>query len=160
MDILDEYRNHKNEYRINRALLWDFDYDNFDWQRLKATVIRRVIERGRKEDYFAAFDLYGGREGFREGIKEVSSLSDKDMNFVCIIFDLKKEELTCYKKRWQGKSCLNNGLWNHKRCLTSKKCDATNKNCRSKNFTITERVAGETLHVRLQISRRHGTFFI
>ena len=106
MDILDEYRNHKNEYRINRALLWDFDYDNFDWQRLKATVIRRVIERGRKEDYFAAFDLYGGREGFREGIKEVSYLSDKDMNFVCIIFDLKKEELTCYKKKMARQKLL------------------------------------------------------
>ena len=50
-------------------------------------------------DYFAAFDLYGGIEGFREIIKEVPTLSAQDMNFVCTAFGLKKEELRCYTRR-------------------------------------------------------------
>lgn len=51
------------------------------------------------EDYFAAFDLYGGMEGFRGILREVATLPERDMNFVCKVFDLKKEELRCYTRR-------------------------------------------------------------
>ena len=72
---------------------------HFDWQQARSIVVQRVIERGCAEDYFAAFDLYGGIAGFREILREVSTLSDKDMNFVCTFFNLKKEELRCYTRR-------------------------------------------------------------
>ena len=66
-----------------------------------------VIERGWLKDFYAAFNLYGGISGFREIIKEVPSLSPRDMNFVCVIFNLKKEELRCYTRKLSREQLLN-----------------------------------------------------
>ena len=82
--------------RINTALLWDQDLSRFDWWEGRRLVVQRVIERGRPEDFCAAFRLYGGIEGFRDIAKEVPYLSPIDMNFVCVYFHLQKEELKCY----------------------------------------------------------------
>ena len=46
-------------------------------------------------------------EGFREIIKEVPSLSPRDMNFVCVVFNLKKEELKCYTRKLLRDRLLN-----------------------------------------------------
>lgn len=81
---------------VNRALLWDQDLSQFDWQECRVLVVQRVIERGRPEDFCAAFHLYGSIEGFRRIAKEVPYLSPIDMNFVCVYFHLQKEELKCY----------------------------------------------------------------
>lgn len=99
MTIFDDYAGHKGRYTISPTLLWEYDLTHFDWQRSRKIVVQRVIERGWLRDYFAAFDLYGGIEGFREIIKEVPTLSAQDMNFVCTAFSLKKEELRCYSRR-------------------------------------------------------------
>ena len=83
---------------INPALLWDQDISTFDWWEGRKLVVQRVIERGRPEDFCAAFNMYGGIEGFREIIKTLPYLSDKDINFVCTFFDFKKEDLKCYTR--------------------------------------------------------------
>jgi len=94
-----DYIRNKGCCKVSKTLLWDYDLTQFDWQRSRKVVVQRVIERGWLRDYFAAFDLYGGIEGFREIIKEVPTLSAQDMNFVCTAFGLKKEELRCYTRR-------------------------------------------------------------
>ena len=99
MTLFDEYKEYPGEVTISPSLLWEYDLRHFDWQQARSIVVQRVIERGCAEDYFAAFDLYGGIAGFREILREVSTLSDKDMNFVCTFFNLKKEELRCYTRR-------------------------------------------------------------
>ena len=88
-----------NSYICKAKRTPDYDLTQFDWQRSRKVVVQRIIERGWLRDYFAAFDLYGGIEGFREIIKEVPTLSAQDMNFVCTAFGLKKEELRCYTRR-------------------------------------------------------------
>ena len=99
MTIFDDYIRNKGCCKVSKTLLWDYDLTQFDWQRSRKVVVQRIIERGWLRDYFAAFDLYGGIEGFREIIKEVPTLSAQDMNFVCTAFGLKKEELRCYTRR-------------------------------------------------------------
>lgn len=84
---------------LSPLLLWEYDLSNFDWWRSRKIVVQRVIERGWPKDFFAAFDLYGGKEGFCQVVKELPYLSDKDMNFVCAVFGLKKEELKCYTRK-------------------------------------------------------------
>lgn len=37
-------------------------------------------------------------ENFREIIKEVHYLSDRNIAFACTVFDLQKEELRCYRR--------------------------------------------------------------
>lgn len=105
MVLLDKYKS--GGHSINRSLLWEYDIERFDWQKSSTIVVQRVIERGSPEDFYAAFDLYGGIDGFREIIKTIPYLNDIDINFVCLIFNLKREELRCCTKRR-----LNQRPWN------------------------------------------------
>lgn len=90
----------KRQPRITQRLLWEYDLANFDWQYMRALVVERVIERGWDEGYYAMLALYGGIEGIRQIVRdEVLFLSDKDVAFVCTAFNLKKEELKCYRRR-------------------------------------------------------------
>lgn len=97
MVILDKYT--PGGHHLNPALLWEYDLNTFDWQASKALVAQRVVELGRPEDYYAAFDLYGGIDNFREVVKSIPYLNAIDTNFVCLIFNLKKEELKCCTHR-------------------------------------------------------------
>lgn len=90
----------KRHPQIKQSLLWEYDLTNFDWQYMRALVVERVIERGWDEDYYAMFALYGGIENVRSIIQdEVLFLSNKDIAFVCVAFDLKKEDLRCYTRK-------------------------------------------------------------
>lgn len=97
MVILETYQ--PGNHKFNNSLLWEYDASSFDWQKSKVLVAQRVVEMGSPEDFFAAFDLYGGIEGFREIVKLIPSLNDLDIHFVCTFFNLKKEELRCYTKK-------------------------------------------------------------
>ena len=107
MNIFNNYNKHKGEYTISSSLLWEYDLSSFDWFKSRKIVVARVIERGWLKDYFAAFDIYGGISGFREIIKEIPYLSEMDMNFVCVVFALKREELRCYTRKLYRGSLLN-----------------------------------------------------
>ena len=75
-------------------------------QRSKTIVVQRVVELGWPEDFYGAFDLYGGYEGFREIIKTIPHLSDIDINFLCHYFNLQKEELLCYTRKLSRQALL------------------------------------------------------
>lgn len=105
MVILDKYV--PGGHKLNPSLLWEYDLNNFDWDKSKRIVVQRVIELGFPEDYYAAFDKYDGIQGFREIIKTVPYLNPIDTHFVCHYFNLNKEELKCYTKK-QSKQAL----WN------------------------------------------------
>jgi hypothetical protein len=93
---------------IPERLLWDMDLGNFDLQKNKKIVVQRVIEYGLPEDYDTIFSLYGGIQGVREIIKQIHHFRyPQDIAFVCIAFDLKKEELECYKRQQLRKQHLN-----------------------------------------------------
>ena len=103
--IFSDY--HPSGNYINPSLLWEYDMSTFDWQRSKALVAQRVVELGWPEDFYGAFDLYGGFEGFREVIRSIPHLSDIDINFVCHYFNLQKEELLCYTRKQSRQAHLN-----------------------------------------------------
>ncbi|MEA5063075.1 MAG: hypothetical protein VB054_07080 [Petrimonas sp.] len=107
MTIFDEYKDHADQVSISPSLLWEYDLSNFNWLKSRKIVVQRIIERGWLKDFYAAFNLYGGIEGFREIIKEIPSLSEKDMNFVCKAFNLEKEELKCYTRKQLRNRLLN-----------------------------------------------------
>lgn len=98
----------EDRYRgLSPSLLWEYDIDRFDWDKGRAIVAQRVIERGRKADYEAAYQLYGGKEGFREILKEVAYFSPIDFRFVCVYYHLEKEELLCYRRQRLREAHLN-----------------------------------------------------
>lgn len=79
-------------------MLWEFDLEKFDWQKMRNEVVQRVLERGRMDDFYAILNLYGV-EGVKAALREIPYMNDKDMNFACVAFDLRKEELKCYTKK-------------------------------------------------------------
>ena len=94
--------------QISKTLLWDYDLSSFDWTAMRRTVVQRVIERGREEDYLALFSMYGGIEGVRQIVRdEVLWLSPKDMSFAYRIFGLEKENLKCYTRTRSRAKLLN-----------------------------------------------------
>lgn len=106
MTIFDDYKKY-GACSVSPSLLWEYDLSDFDWWKSRKIVVQRILERGWLEDYYAGFNLYGGIEGFREIIKEVPFLSPRDMNFACIVFDLKKEDLKCYTRKLLREQLLN-----------------------------------------------------
>ena len=83
---------------LRPSLLWEYDMSDFDWQAMRDIVVQRVLERGRKDDYYAMLNMYG-LDGVREALRNVPYMNDKDMNFACHTFNLKKEDLKCYKSK-------------------------------------------------------------
>ena len=79
-------------------MLWEFDLEKFDWQQMRNEVVQRVLERGRMDDFYAILNLYG-MEGVKAALREIPYMNDKDMNFACVAFDLRKEELKCYTRK-------------------------------------------------------------
>jgi hypothetical protein len=87
-------------YNIPKRLLWDMDMERFDFQKGRALVAERVAERGKLEDFYALFSLYGGVKKVRDIYKnEVSSLNARALAFICLAFNLKKEEMKCYTQK-------------------------------------------------------------
>lgn len=92
-----EYKKYKSA-TIRESLFWEFNRDEVDMYLMKSTIIQRVIERGRINDFYAILNIYGPKE-VKKTITELSYLSDRDIAFVCAIFQLKKTDLKCYLKK-------------------------------------------------------------
>ncbi len=107
MTIFDDYKKYKDSCSVSPSLLWEYDLSDFDWWKSRKIVVQRILERGWLKDFYAAFNMYGGIEGFREIVKEVPYLSPRDINFVCIAFNLKKEELRCCTRKLSREQLLN-----------------------------------------------------
>lgn len=100
MRFFERYPQEKSRYHISPTLLWEYDYDHFDWMKYRKVVVERVLQMGRLSDWFAAFDLYGGIRGFRKIAKEeVDDLDERTLDFMCLALGLKKEETLCYKSK-------------------------------------------------------------
>ncbi|MDR3220035.1 MAG: hypothetical protein LBU22_13870 [Dysgonamonadaceae bacterium] len=85
---------------IPKRLLWDMDMTKFDFQKGKGIVAERVVERGDVEDFYTMFKVYGGVDNVREIYKnDVGHLSPRALAFICLAFNLKKEEMKCYIRR-------------------------------------------------------------
>lgn len=105
--IFSDWRQKSKGLQVSKSLLWEYDLTRFDWQRFRVIVMHRVVERGTMNDFYAAIRLYGGIAKVREIIKEIPTLSDIDMNFVCSVFGLRKEQLRCYTRRLSRERLLN-----------------------------------------------------
>ena len=93
----EDYHNHRNA-EVRPSLLWEYDLEKFDWQQMRNEVVQRVLERGRMDDFYAILNLYG-LDGVKAALREIPYMNDKDMNFACVAFDLRKEELKCYTRK-------------------------------------------------------------
>ncbi|HFA50799.1 MAG TPA: hypothetical protein ENJ95_17465 [Bacteroidetes bacterium] len=70
----------KENINIRPHLLWEFNLDSFDFERSKAIVIERVIERGDMKDWKEMIRYYG-KDKILAVAKSSKSLSLRDKNF-------------------------------------------------------------------------------
>ena len=90
----EDYHNHPNSV-VRPSLLWEYDLERFNWQQMRDIVVQRVLERGRMDDFYAILNMYG-EDGVKDALRNIPYMNDKDMNFACVTFNLKKEELKCF----------------------------------------------------------------
>lgn len=95
MTIFDEFKTYIGDSSISFSLFEEYDLVHFDWWKSRKIVAQRIIERKSLKDFYTASKLYNNIERFREIIKEMPSFSPQYMNFVCVIFNSKKEKLKC-----------------------------------------------------------------
>ena len=97
--IFSDWKKKSKGIQISKSILWEYDLSDFSWYDMRTIVMKRVIERGWINDFYASIRIYGGIINVKEIIKDIPSLSDKDMTFVCSVFDLEKEDLKCYTRK-------------------------------------------------------------
>lgn len=89
MTVFDDYKKYKDLCSVSPTLLWEYDLLDFDWWKSRKIVVQRILERGWIKDFYAAFNIYGGIEGFREIVKEVHYLSPRDIHVLYLILKRK-----------------------------------------------------------------------
>ncbi|MCC8119022.1 MAG: hypothetical protein LIP09_09815 [Bacteroidales bacterium] len=82
--------------KVSPSLLWEYDYNSFDWKQMQQRVVERVVQRGDYNDWYAILNMYGV-EGVKDSIKKIKNLDSFDANFVSNVFKINKEEMQCYK---------------------------------------------------------------
>jgi hypothetical protein len=55
--FFDDYQSH-SDAKLRGSLLWEYDPEHFDWQAMRNVVVQRVVERGRREDFYAILNLF------------------------------------------------------------------------------------------------------
>ena len=107
--MFDDWESKINgNHHISKHLFWDIDISSIDWQKMKNFVVQRVIERGGMNDFYAMLRIYGGKEVVADIIKGLPVvLSPRDEAFVKAVFNLKKEDLQCYKRKQLRDAYLN-----------------------------------------------------
>ncbi len=97
--LYTDWKEKSKGLKPDKRLLWDVKPCNVDFHEMKKVYVERVIERRNDRNLYAAINFYGGLENFIKIIKEVHYFSERSIAFVCKAFDLKEEELGCYKRR-------------------------------------------------------------
>ncbi|WAC10686.1 DUF6922 domain-containing protein [Dyadobacter pollutisoli] len=65
---------------IPARLLWEFDYDNFNFRKSYKIVIERVLERGNLDNWREMIQYYS-KEQILETIEWSSQLEERDKRF-------------------------------------------------------------------------------
>ena len=95
----NDYHLHKDA-KLRKSLLWEYDTEKIDWRKIRNTIVHRVIERGRPDDFYAILNKYGLKE-VKQAIRQIPQLNKKDLAFVCTIFGMNKSELKCCTTKHQ-----------------------------------------------------------
>ena len=79
-------------------LFWDVAADNVDLEKHRPWLIKRVLEKGRREDWITLRRLYS-TEDLRESFRQLPSLERRATAFARAVLDLEQTELRCSKNR-------------------------------------------------------------
>lgn len=84
---------------LPRRLFWEFRYDDIEWKEEYRTVIARVIERGTPDNWTEIIRFYGEAFVINALKNEIVFLADYAIKDVCAYFQLREEELLCFRRK-------------------------------------------------------------
>jgi hypothetical protein len=79
-------------------LFWDVDTEKIDLDKSRGLIVERVLEYGNMKDW-ELLQLHYGLEEIKNLAKNIKSLDEVTLSFLCNIFELKKEDFKCYIHR-------------------------------------------------------------
>lgn len=102
--------NIKNEtvlYGLSNTLFWDTDISTLDAQKHALTIVERVLTRGTWDEFKLTLKFYG-KTKVAKLVSQIRYLDDIVLEFCVTYFNLKKNDLECYKNKQ-----LNGAHWNY-----------------------------------------------
>ncbi len=86
---------------ISPSILWEYDLHSkeWNWDEMAERVVERVLLYGKANDYYAMFQLYGGFKNVAQIAKKIPELPAKELNWVCFLLRIKKEDMLCYTRK-------------------------------------------------------------
>lgn len=84
---------------LDDRLFWDVNLDEINWRRASRFVVERILQRGRDKEYEEIARFYGREKIIRILTRERCSVWNMRMDEVTAYFGLRKEELSCYRRR-------------------------------------------------------------
>jgi len=88
----------KSPPHFSLQCFWDMDYTKLDFEKDKNFIVSRVISRGGTADEKELFKYYGW-ETIKEEVVKIKYLNKKILNYLSLLFEIKKEHFRCYKNR-------------------------------------------------------------
>ena len=84
--------------KLNKALFWDIDFKNIDYEKYDRFVIERVLTRGNWYDW-QELKKYYGLSRIKDEVVQIRYLDKISLNFCQTLFNIPKEKFRCYKTR-------------------------------------------------------------
>jgi addiction module HigA family antidote len=88
---------------IRKALFWDVNFDNIDFNTRKRYVVERVFERGNSEEINEIIRFYGKKECIRI-IKSAKRINQNAIINAEKYLNIHKDQISCFKKANQNLS--------------------------------------------------------
>lgn len=83
------------ELNLNKALFWDIDINELDYNKHARFVIERVLTRGNLQDWRSLKNFYGLEKIQAEAL-QIRYLDKITLNFCHTFFDIPKDKFRCY----------------------------------------------------------------
>ena len=85
---------------LDKWMFWDVPFEKIKWQKQYIFIIERVIERGKVEKEWQELIRFYGYDKVVHVVKYDSNyLMDHTIEMGCNYFNLKPEELKCYRRK-------------------------------------------------------------
>ena len=81
---------------LSPALFWDVNIEEVDLVKHRSSVIERITNRGRLDEFRAMVKFYG-QETVKNVLINVRYLDKRTLSYCSLIFDVPITEFRCYK---------------------------------------------------------------
>lgn len=85
-------------------LFWDMKPGSFRLDKNQELIVERVIQRGSRKDFELLLEVYD-REQISKIIRDIAWLSEKDIAFVHVYFDIPLNEMKCCTGKQSARYC-------------------------------------------------------